>query len=990
MPTDPLEIGFGADIGPAGAPEPEFPSITDDDAGSAAYETFKPGTKFKDPTGQLRTKPYSVTGVADYAEVPEGAEFLDPEGTLRKKPEFKGVGFTAQTLYDMALNDVERRRALERSYPGQVEEDFNGELMIREPGGTLRKPGRGVEKVTGGVAAMAAPVGFSGLGAVGGSPGGIAGAAAGGAGGAFLGQGFNDVVLALTGVASPETRTKWEEAGNLAVSGMMGSAGAGVGKGLGIVFPTAKAALQGATSALPGAARYALGVKGEDLSKAVDIAEKGVKVSPSTYAHEAPHLSNIVDVFYKKFHTDDPLGRSVKEHYEKTAREIAEQAGIDVHDLKTLLPDVDDPRLLDPKAAVSSRKAGEAVKARVQTEAMQADAALQAKVDDALTTARGGQAERLGQMQVERASIEQAAADASAKAQELVDIGLNDIEQTADVALKAVNANVNSGDLWEQVGQKFQALRMAVGQRAKTMYDQADRLSQGIMPNSEGLSEQAHTFMQSLPPDFKGKYPDLVKRLERLGGVQNEKGEWIVEPHQPTWSELHEIRSLLRHEVNYYDLAATPAEGAHKYFSKVVDGMLHDIESVPELAPASTMLKEADRFYAGALKPFKERQIQTVVNQLRAGMPPDPAALFKTLVKSDRTDLINQVEKMIGPNLMNAIRSAGVKDIIAASRDLAGDFDASNFARIVNQANRTGMMDTLFGKEFSGKMRELAKYVMMKDGKLPIPVRQDDTIASILTRARDTAREAELAAKRDPLKLLSDEMEQIKIDHKKELRAVKDKRAAEELGFLYNPTVGAAEAADRILENPDLIVAAATKFGENSEEFKLLRQTYLHRVLQGSMNVAGKLEKIPAEVQQLLFPGATLKQLHTLADEIEFLSTARFAGSGAGPSLAAQSQVQNPWGTLGSSKSFLGAALKGTIGSLPGSSFIGRMMLSKFYQTVTNLVTSPATLKWLAQGLEGSPAEQEAARAVLRRIMSQAGQKGAGLGAGIGEAIYQQ
>ena len=50
--------------------------------------------------------------------IPEGAQFLDPEGQLRQKPTYEGVGFTAQTLYDMAINPKEQKRALEYAYPG--------------------------------------------------------------------------------------------------------------------------------------------------------------------------------------------------------------------------------------------------------------------------------------------------------------------------------------------------------------------------------------------------------------------------------------------------------------------------------------------------------------------------------------------------------------------------------------------------------------------------------------------------------------------------------------------------------------------------------------------------------------------------------------------------------------------------------------------------------------------------------------------------------
>jgi hypothetical protein len=91
------------------------PTVKDNDA----YDALSPGMKFKDPTGHVRVKPYKPENDEQYEDIPEGAIFINREGKAVAKPKYEGIDFTSQTLYDMAVNDKERRKALERSYPGQ-------------------------------------------------------------------------------------------------------------------------------------------------------------------------------------------------------------------------------------------------------------------------------------------------------------------------------------------------------------------------------------------------------------------------------------------------------------------------------------------------------------------------------------------------------------------------------------------------------------------------------------------------------------------------------------------------------------------------------------------------------------------------------------------------------------------------------------------------------------------------------------------------------
>src|ERR1700721_1673960 len=218
-----------ANIGPEGVTadiDKPPPAVTD----SASYEAISPGMDYLDPKGQKRTKPYRVKDASDYTALPEGVPYIDPEGNTRTSPKYEDLDFTTQTLYNMSVTDAERKKALERGYPGKVKTNKQtGEMYVDEDG-TLRRS-RGYNKSPmSAIASQAAPVigsiagevagGAAGIG--GGPPGVFGGAGAGGAVGGAGGQAFNDAIMELAGVYD---RTGTQEAGELGMSALFGAGG---------------------------------------------------------------------------------------------------------------------------------------------------------------------------------------------------------------------------------------------------------------------------------------------------------------------------------------------------------------------------------------------------------------------------------------------------------------------------------------------------------------------------------------------------------------------------------------------------------------------------------------------------------------------------------------------------------------------------------------------------------------------------------------------
>lgn len=924
------------------------------------YDLLRPGDDFIDPNGQTRTKPWTVKRDRDYEEVPEGSDFIDPAGQLRTKPKFEGVDFTTQTLFNMALNDKERRKALERNYPGKVRDDI-GELYVAEDDGRMLKPGSGslATRVPAFIASAAAP-------AVGSVAGAIGANAPGAVGGGILGQFFNDLILDLAGVSDRETTERFA---NLGMAGATSFMGHGVGRGIAHVAPIIKEGVASGSAAVPGVVRSLLGAHPEKTAKAADLAEKGVKVPPSAWAEESPYLHRTVEVFDPTFRTQNVLEQSAKGHYESEAGRILDDLGV---------PKASRPEsIISPSAAVSAEKAGAALLEKAGAEVAAQDAHLANMMKLVRERSLGAAGEGAEATQARIAALEEAATTSRKAADDAIQAVFKVIDDEVEQAFKAAKVGENSGDLWESIAEKFRASAAAIKARSSKMYKDARDMGADHVPDSQGLGPLAQNFVESLPEPFRAKHPDLVKRIARLAPVEDAEGKVARDAIQPSFAELHDIRSMLRADLDYNDLTPSIRDGAYKFFAKRVDEVLHNPGAVSELKEAARLLDEADRFYAANMAIYKDRQIKAVMRGLEGGEPADPRVLADVLLKSGRSDLINRAKELIGPNLWSAVKAADVQDLLAASKGLEpGKIDGVAFIRQVLDRDRSGLLETVHGKEMAGRLRTQAQQIQALSGRLDVDVLPNDTVSSLVQKARAAAVAEKEAAALNPLGTLERETKRIEKEGQRAQSHLARDRSREPLGHLYKPTMGAVQAAEEILAKEDLMFAAAAKFGQQSPEFEMLRQIAAQRILQGTMEPGKRLAKIPDELQQLIF-GASAKDVQALAKDMEFLmGTKALDQSGAGSSIAAQQRVLNPWGAI----SGLGPLAK-PLKVIPGVDTIGRKILTDYYKLLSTASTNPAFLRWVAKGLESGPEAREMVRETVQRTL--------GIGAGAGQMMYQ-
>src|SRR5216683_1838534 len=593
-----------------------------------------------------------VASPQDYETVPHGGAYLDPEGKQRTKPKYEGIDFTPQTLYDIAHSDKGRKMALEKFYPGKVREDPSGGFYIEDEGGKFRKPGRGLRAVTGTIASEAIPTVLAGAGSLlGGAagtaiePGGgtVLGGAAGGYGGGYAGQRINDIFSQLAGVYDPEGGET-----NARMAGYAGAAGDVGGRAVAAAAPALK---QGARAVGRGASKTVnkfLGTDPEALETGLGIAEQGevpgagpfglskpgTAVSPSAMFKSAPHVGNVAETLQQKFDATDTYKDNAKRFMDKSAKDILASK-----DIGSIVED----SLVHPKAAVSTEQAGKLLQASHQAKVLQESVEADARLAEELANRRAAvEAKHAPDIEAHRTrneSVVKTAEQAKAAADNLAQEGFRDIERQAADAVRVAQVGHNAGDLWRTVAESFVAMRRSLGRHAEQMYGDAHTASNGLVPpGAEGLVPRAQALLDQLPEGFAASHPTIVRRIAAMAGEIGENGEVIREPVSAAWTELHELRTMIRQDIKWNDLTSDVKNGALKHMQNGIDEVLHSVENQPALREASKLLTLADDFYREHIGPFNNQQIKTLVKALNSGLQADPKALLKIAVQDGKSE----------------------------------------------------------------------------------------------------------------------------------------------------------------------------------------------------------------------------------------------------------------------------------------------------------------------------------------------------------------
>jgi len=987
---DPSGLGMGG----SAPPEKPLPRLKD----LSEAQSLAPGDFFLDPSGTKRQRPYDVKTPLDVERlVPEGSHFRDPTGKVRLKPETEPLDIGAQVLYSMAGSDKARRQqALEYIYGRHaVKETPGGDFLVQDiDNKRWLKPGKGLlGPAVGAVAESIAPVvGSIGVGMLGASVGAtefgvgaLPTAVLGAGSGAVAGEAFNDMILGLMGIKSSddETRRRMTEAATL------GMAGEGVGRAVGAVVPPALKAFTGlrkgvteaATSGdiLPRAARFVLGAEGPETLQALEMTRSGTLVRPSAFMLEAPYLKKVIEEFDPVFRQQQPLRQSAAEFYERKGGELAGKLGIN-----RTTP------LLSPTAAVEVEPLGIALKERLGDEVAVANDRLNQAIAARKAAAQASAAEAQTFKSTELSGLHTAENELRTTAQRIVDSGFSDVSKSVQDAMKAAGADQHPGALWTAAGDQLNKIHLGIETVSARGYN-AGHAAAGPTPMalSPAVTE-ARTFLSTLPEGFESRFPALTKELETLStprgtGIVGLDGKEIMRVPDITLEQAHNLRNLARAQTNrdmpYNDLL----EGRRKHLAGIVNKWMHDPSQPPAVKAGVDIIDRWDTWYAKNIGRFDQEAVQTIAKKMKAGFVDDAPALAKLVLDPNSTVNRENVKKLLGPTLWKAVHAADVSRVIESSRDALGKVDSTTFARQVLDRARTKLWDE---SDLGQRTIQLAKQVeaMAPKGRIPLDAMPGDTVASLLQRANTFAAEAKQAAAVDPIKLLNQETTRIEAERAAAQKEMTAEFRKSPLNFLTEPTVGAIEAGERILNSPDLTLAVAHRFGTDSPEFRMLRQAYAEKLLQvgggegvgRAANMLHTLQRIPESVQQIVFPGVTKDEALTLAKNMSFL----LGGTGEtfGGGIAAAQRVLNPVPEL---RHFSMEAAK-VLSRVPGGNLAARLTIGKYYQIMTWAFTHPKFVEWLAQGLEKGPVERETARKAFWEASGLGRDIGGAVGAGVG------
>lgn len=927
---------------------------------------LKPGEKFLFPDGKPGQRPF-VGPAIDTA--PLGSSYQGPDKSVG---EIAPLDIGAQTLFSMASDPDRQRQILTSVYgAGDVKQTPDGGWLVKQGKKWLR-PGRGiVGPASGFLAANAAPaVGASTLASIGGGvgaetgPGALVTGALGAGTGMVAGEAFNDMLLSMMGFKSSpgDERGRMDKAALYGVGGDLG--GRAVGR-VAQAFPAVGRFVSGMKDAVsenggalvPAGLRKLFGTDPAALQKARDLAQggnglPGVITAPSSIHHDIPMLKLIVEQFDALFRKS-PIIASRDKYYEAAAKKLGDMLGIER-----------ETPFLSQQRAVDLVAPGTAAQAHMSDQLTAAHAQLDRAVESRQALILNNISGTSSEMD-SRISILQAASDHLQKeASRAADMALGDVQKTADAALAAAKAGSHPGDLWARSGEQLNQVQMAIEGVAGKGYASGHAAAGQTPLNTAPVVGATRQLLDTLPEGFENQFPGVTRQLEAISkphgtGVMAPDGTEIMRVPDVTLEQAHNLRTLLRSKIDWTKPNSDAVDHQAKELARAVDGWIHDAAQPGQVKAGVALLDRWDDYYAKNMSRFHQQAVQTIVQKMKEGFMDDAPALAKLVLDPDSTMNRENIRKLLGPTLWKAVQGADAKAVMQASVDATGQIDAKRLVTLVQQKLRSGVWQ---GSDIGEGAVKAAQKLGLVRGAIPLKALPGEDIAQTLQRAVSLADEATALAKANPIGMLEQEAKRLAEEQTRGHRDINQAIQQGPLGFLVQPTTGAIEAATKIINSPDLFLAAAEHFGTDSPAFMLLRQSYAEMILEhGGVD---KILKLPEAVQNVLFPGVAKDTAIKLAQDMDFLSGS--LGRTVGGSMAATARVTNPLSELGKLGGHPAAKLLNRV-PIVGPA-VGRQVIGNFYKMVTWGSTHPAVLDYLAKGLTGSEAEREASARALRLI----------------------
>jgi hypothetical protein len=512
---------------------------------------------------------------------------------------------------------------------------------------------------------------------------------------------------------------------------------------------------------------------------------------------------------------------------------------------------------------------------------------------------------------------------------------LTEVNETLDTTMKHLDQLVGryrTGSLGVDTAGAINAARQDFGKAMSKGYQQVDRLAgdrklvDTDLPGREAQRlgrRMPKTGQQPLTRETAGlgpqgqlPTPDDIALYQSLG----------LEPPAPdaaavSFADAQRFRSAFRAKADELSLTRDPKAGEAARMADMWDYAIQQAGAKPEAAPAVKMLNAVDSAYSKGIKRFKDQTVQRLVNDMKAGLPPDAETVAATIVQPGQEARVREVRKLVGEDIWKRVAGADYSRMMTEATDETGQVSGQRLLRQIRERGK--LMAQVYGDDQSREITEFAKAMAARDGKLDPRLLAPGKLKQTVSMYREAQAQEDRFMKTNALALLSNPKQ--------------------------NP-----EAAYRWLVRPGnghALDAAVKLFGEGSGQVGALRQAALQEVLTqakfAAMDatepnaLAAALKKYTPAQQKLLFPNGMDSDLHLLAKEIEHLTPTQSAGN-------------------------VGIAA-GVTNNLP---FFARAPVNVYYGLYNTFATNPSVIRWLTTGLRSeSGSTRIAARHMVESLV---------------------
>lgn len=427
-----------------------------------------------------------------------------------------------------------------------------------------------------------------------------------------------------------------------------------------------------------------------------------------------------------------------------------------------------------------------------------------------------------------------------------------------DREIQMVDQLANAPDsLAQNVADAIVLARARFGRAMSESYKALDRefAGQKLVP-TEDIQLAAQHLVSTLPPSA---VPPQIVRWAR--GFFTSTADDIET--RITTENAHAVRSLAREKGAFQDIAGSGLSGHNwRTLAAAADAALGKTEG--DLGTYyATKLRSLDTQYKEGIRKFEQREINQLVQQVKAGILPVPEKVAGIIMKGDYVNLAEQVKSIMPNAVWQRVLQADLRTMLdAATRmDKSGmmTLDGAAFLRVMH--DRADLLSRTYPPSWIGGLRQMAASLAAYDGQIDVRALQGmaDPLGVIkkLETAVAAAQAADRFATRHPLGALASG-DPVKVDAA--VRAITRAGAEETTVEAFKILENHPEARDQ-LRKAFITRVFANAVMETPSMQKVIAGDAIDRTLRG----------LTPRQQELLFPGGLADDLRLLAKEARFL-----------------------------------------------------------------------------------------------------------------------